>query len=65
MRPNGRNDALHAKLDDQIAEHWAQFDSDPPKLSLTHDEIDLWRDQFGSVIPVSILAYRHIPIVES
>lgn len=48
---------LHAKL-------LIQVEAGSTELHLTHDEIDRWRAQFDVVIPVSILAFRGIPIVE-
>jgi hypothetical protein len=60
-----RNDKLHALLDAQIRAHVAAHGYEPPHVTLTHDEIDEWRNQFDNAIPVSILAYRGIPIVET
>lgn len=60
-----RNDVLHAKLDAQIRAHRDIYGKDPDALTLSHDEIDEWRAQFdGAAIPVAILAYKHIPIIE-
>ena len=54
-RPNA---ALIEKLQRQI-------DAGATTLALSHDEIDEWRNQFdGAPIPVSHLAFNHVPIVE-
>lgn len=59
-----RDRVLHDKLDRQISAHQAERGYDPSTLTLTHDEIDGWRNQFDVVIPVGSLAYRGIPIKE-
>jgi hypothetical protein len=54
------------KITDQIIESAKLGKGVPASLSLTHDEIDAWRNQFdGTPIPVSLLCYRGIPIVEA
>lgn len=53
-RPNAR---LHAKLDGQLRRG-------DTVCRLTHDEIDEWRNQFDMIIPVHMLTYRGVQIVE-
>lgn len=61
-RPNMR--CIH-KLVDQIIEHARNHLGAPVTLRLSHEEIDAWRCQFdGSTMPVGILCFRGIPIVE-
>lgn len=53
-RPNA---TLQAKLDGQLRRG-------ATILMLTHDEIDEWRNQFDMVIPVHMLTYRGVKIIE-
>jgi hypothetical protein len=62
--PERPNHELLRKLRRQISEHQAHRGYDPSILTLTHDEIDAWRNQFDTVIPVGSLAYQGIPIKE-
>lgn len=60
-RPNWK---LLSKLSEQVGRHVGARRKPPKSLYLTHDEIDEWRAQFDLVIPVDLLAYEGIPIVE-
>ncbi len=62
IRPNV---TLIHKLVDQIINHMLVMEGKPERLRLTHDEIDAWRSQFDTIIPVSELSFRGIPIVEA
>ena len=65
MSVNVRPDiGLIHKLVDQIIDHAERGAGKPTALYLTHDEIDGWRNQFDGVVPVGLLAFRGIPIVE-